>query len=89
MRKDTRLSTLFCTASNGKLGGAFPHCKQRKAGWGFSVLQATESWSGPGNEATVAAVHCEERHFLMLYACTCVVSFPGQNHDHLSGDEHE
>ena len=30
------------------------------------------------SQHSVAAVHCEGRHFLKLYACTHVVSFPGQ-----------
>ena len=33
-------------------GKALPYCKRRKAGWGlgtFTVLQAMESWVGPGN----------------------------------------
>ena len=45
----------------------------------LSVFIVSNSpWSIKAIHNTVVAVRCEGRHFLMLYACAHVVSFPGQ-----------
>ena len=43
----------------------------------FSVLQVTESWAGPGNEATskVPDIDCNW-HFMVLYIWVRYLSFP-------------
>ena len=45
---------------------------QRLHSFKFTLVNKSHS------EHSVVAVRCEGRHFLILYACAHVVSFPGQ-----------
>ena len=63
--------------------------------WGSASTQRLHSFkftlvNKSHSQHSVAAVHCEGRHFLILYACVHKVSFPGQipvYHAHWSGND--